>query len=294
MKSMKKEYIVLGVIIVLLLAYLAMKKTNKVFYDIPKLDTLKAEAFDKIDIIKKDQTLSLAKVEDKWVIAPKNYPVDEGKSKSIIDVVTSLTLTDLVSKAKNYSRYHLDEENGIHVKVFLKDKEVRDFYIGKAAPTYGHTFVKIKDNDNVYLARESFRTNFDVKPNDIRNKNVMKLDQNEISEIDINKEGQNLQFVRNVKSAVTPELTKDKEEKADPEPVAPPQKPEDEISWLLPDGKKAQRSVIDSLLTNVADLSCERYLEDKTKEDFKAETPIYTITFKGTKDFQINIYKKLP
>lgn len=225
----------------------------------------------------------------------QNYPVDESKSKGIVDVVASLTLTDLVSKAKNYSRYQLDTDKAIHVKAYLKDKVVRDFLIGKAASTYGHTFVKIKDNDNVYHARESFRNNFDIKANDIRDKNVMKFDQNEITEVSIDKEGQLYQFARTVKSAETPTplVAKDNKDDSKPETVVPQQKTEDEISWLQPDGKKGQRSVIESLFSQMANLACQGYLEDKTKEDFKVETPVYTVKLKGSKDFQLTIYKKI-
>jgi Domain of unknown function (DUF4340) len=291
MKGIKKEFIVLGVIIVLLMAYLLVKRGDKLHYDIPKLSTLAVETLDKIEIVKPDGTITLVQKDKKWLIAPKDYPMDETKVKNITDTVSQLALTDLVSKAKNYSRYHLHKEKAITVKAYQKEKIVRDFLLGKAAATYGHTFVKIKDNDNVYHAGGSFRNYFDVKIDDLRDKNIMKVDQNEITELTVTQEGKDYLFARKVKSAQAPAPLKPDESKA--ETVAPPQKPEDEISWLLPDGQKGDKSKLDSLIGQFSNLTCQKYIQDKSKEEFKSLPPLYVIKLKGSKDFSLTLFNKI-
>ena len=301
MKSIKKEFIVLGAIIVVLLGYLLFQSRDKVHYKVPVLDTVKKENIDKVEIKKSDQTITLVKKETQWLIHPQGYPTDADKVDSIMKTITQLTLTDLAAKSKSYIRFDLTKEKAIHVKAFNKDEELRDFEIGKVASTYGHTFVKIKDNPNVYYARESFRSHFDTKVSDLRDKVVMKLDSNEISEVQIEKEGQSYVFAKNVKTVDPPEIKLDKpednkkEEKKEgedkPAEVEPP-KPEEQITWLMPDGKKGKKSQLDSLINQLTDLSCQEYIEDKTKEDFKPEAPIYTLKLKGSKDYIITFFPK--
>lgn len=301
MKSIKKEFIVLGVIVVMLLAYLLFQSRDKVHYKVPVLDTVKKENIDKVEIKKSDQTITLVKKDTQWLIHPQGYPTDADKLDSIMKTITQLTLTDLAAKSKSYTRFDLTKEKAIHVKAFNKDEELRDFEIGKAASTYGHTFVKIKDNPYVYYARESFRSHFDTKVSDLRDKVVMKLDSNEISEVRIEKEGQTYVFAKNVKPVDPPEIKLDKpddkkkEEKKEaeekPGEVEPP-KPEEQITWLMPDGKKGKKSQLDSLINQLTNLSCQEYIEDKSKEDFKTQAPIYTLKLKGGKDYIITFFPK--
>lgn len=291
--KMKKEMIILGVVIVVLLVYLAFKGENQVHYDVPDLAALKVENLDKIEIKKNEGGITLVKKDDKWVIAPNNYPTAEDKINNITKTVTGLTLTDLVSQSKNYTRYQLNKDKALHVIVYEKDNVVRDFLIGKVSPTYGHTYVKIKDDDNVYHARESFRNHFDTKLDDLRDKKVMKVDKNDITEMTVIKEGVTHQFARKVETGEPPAPIAPKEGEKAPETITPPAKPEEVISWMTSDGKKGNKANIDSLIGQLADLACESYIEGKTKEDYKVEPPAFTLKLKGNKDFELAIFKKL-
>jgi hypothetical protein len=293
MKGIKKELMILGVIIVLLMAYLAFKSDDQVHYDVPELEALKVENLDKIEIKKPDGAITLEQKEKKWQIAPNGYPTAEDKIKNITKTVTELSLTDLVSKAKNYERYHLHKDKVIHVLVYEKDKVVRDFEIGKVSPTYGHTYVKIKDDDKVYHARESFRNYFDTKVDDLRDKKVMKVDKNEITEMEMAKDGLVYAFARKVKSLEAPPPPEADKTGDKPKTITPPTKPEEEISWLMPDGKKGNTGNIDSLIGQLTDLSCDSYIDGKTKEDYKLQVAVYSLKLKGSKDFSLTIYRKL-
>jgi hypothetical protein len=293
MKSMKKETLILGVVIIALLGYLLLRKTNRVHYDIPTLDTVKVEDIDKIEIKKADKTIVLMKKEDNWVIEPNGYPTDKTKIDNITKNVAGLTLTDLASRSKNYTRYDLLKDKSIAVKAFQKDKVLRDYEIGKVASTYGHTFVKIKDDENVYYARESFRNHFDVKLDDLRDKSVMKVDTNEISQLEFTSEGKSYLLSKDVKKIepAAPEGQQEKDGKKEAQPVTPTA-PQEEINWILPDGKKGKKAQVDSLIKQFTDLSCQEYIEGKTKEDFASQAPLYTLRLKGSKDFTLTIFPK--
>lgn len=293
MKSMRKEFIILGVVIVVLLVYVMFRSSDKVHYDIPGLDPVKTEDIDRIEIKKPDQTIQLVKKDDKWLIDPNGYPVDKDKVERITGAISTLTLTDLVSKSKNYSRYDLTKEKAIQVKAYKKDEVVREFEIGKPAATYGHTFVKIKDDTNVYYARESFRSHFALKMDDLRDKVVMKLDSNEITEVEIEKEGNTYLFAKKVKPIKPPAEDKDKKKAGEEKKQeVKPKEPGEEISWIMPDGKMGKKSGLDSLINQLTNLSCQEYIEGKSKEDFKEQAPIYRLKLKGSKDYIIKIFPK--
>ena len=287
-KSIKKEYVILAVVIVALLLYLVFRSEDSVHYQLPELNSIDAKTLTKIEIAKPDQTLKLVKKENKWLIEPNDYPTDESKLNDITGTICDLTLTALASKARNYSRYHLDNDNAIRVKAYQKEQVVREFEIGKTTPTNNHTFVKLKEDDRVYHADKSFRRHFDQEPDDLRDKVVMKLDTNAVSEIEVEKEGKKYVFTKTAKPVEAKTEEAKKEEGKKDEKVPPVEKTE--TIWASNDGKEGNKTELDSILDQLSDLRCDQYLDDKKKEDFKE--PIYTIKIKGQKEYVLSIYEK--
>ncbi len=288
-KSIKKEYVLLAVVIVALLLYLVFRSGDKVHYKLPELDSIDAKTLTKIEIAKPNQTLTLVKKENKWLIEPNDYPTDENKVNNITSTICDLTLNALASKSRNYSRYDLDNDKAIQVKAYQKDQVVREFEVGKTTPTNNHTFVKLKEDDRVYHANKSFRMYFDQKTDDLRDKVVMKLDTNEVSEIEIEKEGKKYLFTKTAKPVETKTENAKKEEAKKEEKESPPDKTE--TIWATKEGKEGNKTELDSILNQLSDLRCDGYLDDKKKEDFKE--PIYTIKVKGQKEYVLSIYEKL-
>jgi hypothetical protein len=64
MKS-KKEYIILGGIIVLLALYLVYHKKDRTYYELPKLPEVKKADIASLKITKGDKIIELAKKDDK-------------------------------------------------------------------------------------------------------------------------------------------------------------------------------------------------------------------------------------
>jgi hypothetical protein len=293
-KTFKKEYIILIALIIVLLLYLVLKRTDRIHYDLPELTPIDVSTLTRIEIIKPDGTITLVKKDTGWLIDPKGYPTDENKITSITDVVKNLQLTELASRSKNYTLYDLGEDKLIRVKAYQGDRVVREFSIGKTTPTNNHTFVKLEENDNVYNAAQAFRRHFETKPGDLRDKVVMKLDKNEISEIELTgKENEKFLFTKTAKPVEKPtekpaEPSNDKkDEKAE---VKDTTEPPAESIWAMADGKEGNKSELDSLLNQLDDLKCDEFIEDKTVDDFK--DPIFTIRLKGKKDYTLSIYEK--
>lgn len=271
-KRIKTEFIVLIGVIIILFALLIFRSSNSVHYKLPEIKPINKQDISKIEIKKSDQSLTLIKINSKWIIDPQAYACDNNKINDMIDNIVNLTLTALVSESKDYKRYGLDNEQKIIVKAFnIKNQLLIEFEIGKQASTFRHTFVKIPNNIKVYQASNSFRDNFDRKIDALRDKIVMKFDKNEITEIEIEKDKKKLHFIKKIKPV---ELNTGKKEE-----------------WLTIDKKKANSEEIDSIFNELTKLVCSKYIEDKTKQDLS--NPIYTITLKGNKLYSISIFEKI-
>jgi len=268
---MKKEYLILVVIIAALGMYLLLKKTDKTHYQLPELPELEMADLDMITIVKKDGTLKIKKRGDRWVIGEKAYPADERKMKELVQQIAGLKLITLASESKNYSIYDLDDENKITVKGFKGDKLLRGFEVGKAAPSYSHTFVRLLNDYRVYHAEKNFRYLFDLDMDQLRDKSVMKFSFDEIRSLTLESEGKSLTIVR----TETDEKGKDGRKKR---------------AYRTSDGKKADTLEVEEIIRTMSDLRCERYIEGKEKKDFT--DPVYTVTAEGNRRYTISFYRK--
>jgi hypothetical protein len=301
MKS-KKEYIILGGIIVLMVLYLALHKTNRTYYELPKLSQLKKADITSIKIAKKDKTIEIKKKDDKWMILPENYPADTAKVDAMLDVISGLTLTALVSESANYGLYDLDNDHKIDVQAMEGDKQVRDFDIGKAASSHQHTFIKFPDDKRVYHARENFKSKFDVTTDALRDLTVLAFEKSQIQQIEISQKDKDL-LTLSLKqepvevSAKPEEATKEKQEtKEEKQPAAKEDKKAEKeappkMVWQDAAGKPAKEADVNELLETMSKLKCKKFIDGKTKGDFTP--PICTVKFQGTKTYELSIFDKV-
>lgn len=137
--KVKKEYLLLILIIVALSIYLAVQRTNHEDSELPKLAELDSNKVSRMLITKADTSIELAKKDEQWLIKPQDYPADTVKVKNILNAAAKLTTTALVSETGSYERYDLSSSKRTVVKVFNGQELEREFSIGKAAPTFQHT-----------------------------------------------------------------------------------------------------------------------------------------------------------
>jgi len=279
--KVKKEYIIIGAIILALSLYLLLRKTDRTLYQLPKVPQLSKPEISRIEISKGDTSIVLNRNDKNWDIAPQGYPADNGKVKKMLDIIGQLTLTALVSESKNYTRYDLDDENKITVRAWAGNTLSREFDIGKTAPSYQHTFIKLRGDHRVYHARENFRHSFDHTLENLRDKTVLSFEKTEIQEIHISKEGISLVLILK-------EVPMEESASRGPEAQIPlPPK----IEWQNSDGRGADESKVNRLLTTLSRLRCERYVDEYKKEDFA--NPIYSIQLKGVQDYGLSIFERM-
>jgi hypothetical protein len=297
--KVKKEYLVLGIVIVLLAAYLVFHDSNHSRYALPQTPKLDEKEISRIDIKTGDGSVTLTRKATDWFIGDKNFPADPTKIPPMLTAIADLRLTALVSEAKAYERYDLTEGKKISVTAFSGEKEVRRFDIGKAADTYQHTFVMLPNDPNVYHALKNFRRTFEDKAEALRNMKVMAVTPETIKEIQLASGGKTATLTRNEIPAPVPV----KEEKPGEDKKAEPDKKPDDAKtgkdtaaaktitvWQNAAGGKVDNETVKRLLSKFTSLSCESYINDKKKEELTA--PAHTVTLVSDKRYTLSVFKK--
>jgi hypothetical protein len=276
----KKEIVILFFIIAVLLFYIYSDKKNVTNYDLPKIVQIDSEEISKLTINNKGLEIILIKDNDRWLVGDRKYPANSSIVNKMLDDITSLKLTALASESNNYNTYELDMKKRIELTAYSEATPVRKIIIGKPASSYRHTFVMIGDDHRVFHASGNIRNDFDKTVSDLRDKKVMTFTE-EIAEIVIEKDTEKMTIVRSVAP-----ISVDPIESSDP--VPPPEVAGQK--WVTANGNPVKDDEIDGFIRMLANLTCDEFIEDKTKEDF--ESPIFVATLDGAKKYTISIYEK--
>ncbi len=284
MKS-KKEFVMLILVIAVLVLYLIFHKTDQTHYALPEVPGISNTEITKIEISGPNKVTSLSKKDAQWVVGSQEYPADTDKVKKILDVISGLTLTDLVSASENYARYDLTKDQKTVVKVWTGDTPALEFEMGKTAASRNHTFIKLTDDANVYQASGNFRQKLDTTVAVLRDKTVLAFTPDEIHEIEITKSGKTIKLTKK-------EVPVESEKKEDKKEVPAAKKsPKTKTLWESEVGEKADNDAVNDLLSELSGLACENFINDKGKNDYTG--PFFTITLSGgQKPYVLSVFKK--
>ena len=272
--TLKKEYLILAVVIAALGLYLFLRNTDRTTYTLPDLAAVPTDNVTKVVIAKSGQKTELNRKDKGWEVSPGNYPADANMVNRMLDSLAALRLTALVSETRNYSRYELDEEKKIQVTAYRNDTIVRAFDIGKAAETMRHTHIALSEDPNVYHARGNFRHDFDQSVESLRDKTVLAFNADDITAFTIESDDQNIAILKNQTSAPTDTDTST----AETPPAA---------IWQTNDGKTVEAKDIDQLLASLANLKCRTYLTDQSVTDFTRPAYVIRLEGKGTHTLEV-------
>lgn len=281
--KVKKEYIILILIIIGLSVYLFMRSSSRTLYQMPQLDALKQSEITKIEISQGGNSVILKKKDNQWHLEPTGFLADKIKVNAMLNVFEALALTALVSESKDYNRYDLHAEKRITVKAWQQEALKRNFDIGKAATSFRHTFVRLNGDSRVFHARDNFRDKFDFTIDNLRDKTVLSFKTNDIQQVQIIKDKTSVKLVRR-EVPFTPATAQ--QQKTETAPAATVK-----FEWQNDDGEKGDDRSLNRLLTTLGDLKCADYINDRQKDAFSA--PIYTVKLKGIHDYQLEIFAKL-
>jgi hypothetical protein len=269
----KKEYVILGVIILALGTYLLLNQRDRIHYDLPETADLDATTITKIEITKEGDTVSLTRQDDQWRLTPGDYPADKAQVERMLKSVAELTVTALVSETQSYARYDLDADRRIEVKAYEGDQLVRRFMVGKAASTFRHTHVLLGEDKNVYHAAGSFRWEFDKPVDDLRDKKVLDFERGMITEITIETGDKQLVIAKQEPPPARAEPAEDKSDNEAAQAPAPADR------WLTAEGQAVDAAEVEQFLSAFAPLKCSTFLDTDQKKTLT--DPQYRLQLKG-------------
>jgi len=179
---------------------------------------------------------------------------------------------------KTITIYELDKDNRIEVEFYAGDKILRKIFIGKPASSYRHTFVMLGNDHRVYHAEGNIKNEFNKTVSDLRDKLVMKFS-DEIAEVIMKKRDSELTVSR-ISPPASVDVT-DKGSKAGGEDAA---------RWIAADGSPVTAEEIDEVIDALSNFQCDKFIEDREKDDFKS--PLFTLTLKGINTYTISLFEK--
>jgi hypothetical protein len=270
---MKKEYLILTVLIVALSAYLVFKKDNRQNYTLPAPVKISKGEIDKIVITRKDLSLEIAldrsKDTESWVVTDKKFAADMTAVSNMLDVARNLKISALISESRDTLRYELDDDHAIQVNAFKGKKLLLSFMVGKTAPSANHTFIMLAGDPNIYQADKSFKNNFDTTVDNLRDKKVLTFKEASIKQITLKKDG--------VTKILTAIPSKDEKE-------------ESAVSWKFKDGTSPDKKTLTNLLSSLSVLTCERFSDTLSKENLEKKVPFCKIILENEAPFVLNFF----
>lgn len=269
--KMKKEYLILAVIIAALAVYLYQRSADRTHYTLPALPALAAADISRIQMTRGAETVVLIRRDGRWLIDPPGYTVDPKLAQEMLDTLSGLTLTALVSESKNYTLYELDDAQKAGVKAWQGDQLKRDLDVGKAAPSFRHTFVRIAGDERVFHGRDNFSFRFRTRVEDLRDKTMLAFNRQDIQEIQIARDGAAVTLVRA------------------PAPAEAPAAGQAAASaWQASDGRPANGAAVEAFLDELSNLQCDAFIDGREKSAFS--NPVYAITLKGPQEHTLALF----
>jgi hypothetical protein len=271
--KVKKEYIILAVVIVALALYLVLRSTDRTHYEIPEIDVPAKDSITKIDITGPAGTLTLTRAADVWLSLPEGYPLEKGKVDGMLDALSGLDVVSLVSEAESYTPYDLDPEKRVVVEASSGEQPLLKLDIGKAASTHRHTYVKLENDGNIYQVSGNIRRTFDVEVAALRDRKVLTLERDAITGFTVSAGGETLTLTK---------IFKHVEQTAEGQPRQPI------AAWIDADSTEADGSVVDGMLGRVVNLQSDGFPSESMELDMNE--PSFTLTLHGARDETLKIY----
>ncbi len=267
---MKKEYLILILFIAALSGYLLFNKQDRTHYTLPAPPKVTADSVDRLVVQKPDDTIAFTRTDQGWVVTDKAYPADDTAMRQMLDIITGLRLSALVSENQDLIRYELDEDHRLDVTAYDQNTALLSFKIGKTAPTFNHTFVMLENDPNIYHATDSFRQHFDKTVNGFRDKQVMDFAEAAITGITIEARGEQTHLTAQKTGSGTQDDTGTR--------------------FRYEDGSAPDPKTVSNLLSTLSVLACDRFLDDPDKQNLKKDVPDLKITLKNDNTIVLDLF----
>ena len=185
------------------------------------------------------------------IISPVPLPADQSAVASLLGTFSSLNSERLVEeKAGNLAPYGLDAPK-LEVDLTEKNNQTQKLLLGDATPAGNGMYAKLDGDPRVFTIPSYDKTSIDKSANDLRDKRLLTVNPDKISQIDLVAKKQEMAFGRN----------------------------KDEWQIITPKPLRADGAQVDQLVHALTDARMELDASDdqkKTAVAFASATPIAT------------------
>ncbi len=133
-----------------------------------------------------------------WKItSPTSLPADQSAVSSLLGIFSSLNSERLVEeKAGNLASYGLDAPK-LEFELSEKDNKTQKLLLGDQTPTGNGIYAKLDGDPRVFIMPSFDKTSIDKTANDLRDKRLLTLDPDKISQVDLVAKKEQVAFGRN-------------------------------------------------------------------------------------------------
>lgn len=180
MSKARRRYIatiaVFGSLSVALLFALAFRRGGRFSYELPRLEGVNGSDVEAITIERLADTITLTRSGDRWLVSPGGYPADAAGVRSILEAITGIQITDVVSQRGDPAVYGLDEGSRVRVTLQGGGDPLRVIDVGGRGATLSDTYVAIPGDGRILRAHGEIRAFVDREVDDLRDKRVLSFD----------------------------------------------------------------------------------------------------------------------
>jgi hypothetical protein len=166
----------------------------------PKILAIKDADISKFDLKKNgsEQVGGERNSAGQWhITSPTSLPADQSAVSSLLGTFSSLNSERLVEeKAGNLSPYGLDAPT-FEVDLTEKDSKTQRLLLGDPTPAGNGIYAKLGDDPRIFTIPSYDKTSIDKSANDLRDKRLLTVDPNKISQVELVAKKQEFAFGRN-------------------------------------------------------------------------------------------------
>ncbi len=265
-------YGVFAVVLIALTLYISLRKSDRMQYALPEMPLVESGSIVSVSIERgSGDRIEISRENGAWKIVPEAYEVDPKAIEDMVEALVEFRISDLVSTSEYYDGYELDQAHALRITAADANSTVRAFDMGKRAPSYNHTYIRLDGDPNVYHAVSDLRRIFDKQKDNLRNKQVFSFAEAEVIRIGVALPGEEFQIFKSSTEIGSSDRTSEPE------------------SWIASNEEEWAPEKVEELLNRIDDLSCSSFIDGV---DIDLGTPQLTLQIHTAEQQILYIFDK--
>ena len=209
---------------------------------------LKKESVAKIEIAASEETTTLARENDQWLVSSMdNYPADQKAVEELVDSVIEFKTIQLASTNPEKQSVFQVDSSGVEAKLLNASGNVlAHLFAGKTTADFFSSYVRAADSNNVYVVKGYLKSVFDKGGRTWKDRTIFDFNKGDTTHLTIKSETEDI------------ELQIDAESK---------------WQMLKPVTSTAKQTEVESLLDTLSSLQTDDFAEPKELAEYTLDAP---------------------